>query len=149
MHTSSSCSSQILVYIHCFLHTHMLSLSHSLCIPLLFLRHTCPHTNAWEKEREREKAQWTGKAFVSRWRASHPLPTCRASSDSASCSRGLCYADTLQLASLPTPINAATQLHPLLSFSPFLSLPLCQWSYDTTVAAREPRGTWVEQRRGG
>lgn len=52
-----------------------------------------------------------------------PLPT--PSRDSAYCSRGLCLADTLLLASLPTPIIAATHLHPFLFFkslSLFLSV---------------------------
>lgn len=65
------------------------------------------------------------------------LPT--PSRDSAYCSRGLCYADTLQLASLPTPINAAcnTELHPCLSFAPFAPLLL---HCDATVAGREQNG---------
>ncbi|MEQ2255175.1 hypothetical protein ILYODFUR_011092 [Ilyodon furcidens] len=40
------------------------------------------------------------------------LPT--PSSDGTYCSRDLCYADTLELASLPTPIGTATCLHPCL-----------------------------------
>lgn len=35
----------------------------------------------YTKMPNREKAHWSGKAFVSRWKASHPLATCRASSD--------------------------------------------------------------------
>lgn len=122
-------------------HTHTVSVS-LYVHPLSAFSETHMSTHRCLKERkptELEKRLFQDERLHTHCLHAEPLPT--PSRDSAYCSRGLCYADTLQLASLPTPINAATHFHPLLSFTPFLSLPLCQWSSDTTVAAREQRGT--------
>lgn len=78
-----------------------------------------------ERERERKPTELEKRLSQDERLHTHCLhaellPT--PSRDSAYCSRGLCYADTLQLASLPTPINTATHLHPFFSFTPFLSL---------------------------
>lgn len=103
-------------------YTHMLSLSHSLCISLLSQTHMYTHRCLRERERkptELEKRLSQDERLHTHCLHAEPLPT--PSRDSAYCSRGLCLADTLQLASLPTPIIAATHLHPFLSFNPFLS----------------------------
>jgi len=78
------------------------------------------------KPTEREKHLSQDERLHTHCLHAESLPT--PSRDSAYCSRGLCYAGTLQLASLPTPINAATHLHPCLSFTPFLSHPLQYYS---------------------
>lgn len=59
MHTFSSNIKFILLKVHT-------------CTITLFLRLTCTHRCLKESHR---------KAFVSRWKASHPQPTCRVSSD--------------------------------------------------------------------
>lgn len=122
--------------------THTCYLCLTLCVSLSYFSDTHVYTQMPERERkptELEKRLSQDERLHTHCLHAEPLPT--PSRDSAYCSRGLCYADTLQLASIPTPINAATHLHPLLSFIPFLSFPLCQWSSDTTVTARGQRGT--------
>lgn len=145
IHASPPCISRSPYYIHYFLHVRVCTPTHAntLCLTLCissFLRHTCTHRcPRIRKPTELEKRLSQDERLHTHCLHAEPLPT--PSRDSAYCSRGLCYADTLQLASLPTPINAATHLHPFLSFTPFLSLPPCQWSSNTTVAAREQRST--------
>lgn len=127
-------------------HTHTCSLCLTLCASLSYFSVTHVHTQMPERERkptELEKRLSQDERLHTHCLHAEPLPT--PSRDSAYCSRGLCYADTLQLASLPTPINAAIHLHPLLSFTPFFSFPFCQWSSDTTVASR---GTEAHKRHG-
>lgn len=86
----------------------------------------------------REKAHWGGKAFVSRWKASHPLATCRASSDTFPRQRilkqRLCRHS---LASIHTHTHQHRNTHASSLPVPFFSsLALCQWSSDATVAFR-------------
>ena len=126
MHTStpSSCISVRSRSIFTHTHTHAFSVSLSV-LSLSSFSDTHVHTQMPERERkptELEKRLSQDERLHTHCLHAEPLPT--PSRDSAYCSRGLCYADTLQLASLPTPINAATHLHPLLSFTPFLSLCL-------------------------
>lgn len=108
--------------------------THALLVSLPSQKHT--HRCLRErKPTEREKHLSQDERLHTHCLHAESLPT--PSRDSAYCSRGLCYADILQLASLPTPINAATQLHPCLSFAPFTPLLLyC----DATVADREQKG---------
>lgn len=121
----------------------MLSLSYSLCISSFLDTHV--HTHRCPRKRkpaELEKHLSQDERLHTHCLHAEPFPT--PSRDSAYCSRGLCYAGTLQLASLPTPINAATHLHPFLSLrsiSLSSSLSMELWYY------RSGRGT--ERRIGG
>lgn len=117
-------------HLSAFTHTHTPSAA---CVfSLLTLSHTLTHTNVHTHRCLREKKPTELEKRLSQDERLHthclhaePLPT--PSRDSAHCSRGLCYADTLQLASLPTPISTATHLHLSLFLTPsvaFLSSSL-------------------------
>lgn len=122
--------------------------AHTCCLtppPRIFL---ISQTVMYTKMPNREKARWSGKAFVSRWKASHPLATCRASSDTFPRQRilkqRLCR-HTLASIHPHTHQHGNTLASSLpLPFSIYCSLSVELWCY-SSLQKRLKKAVWLKQ----
>ena len=150
MYNSPPYITEIQVYIHCFpqVHkqTHMVTVSLSVYVSILSQTHMYTHRCLREGE---SPLNWKSvclkmKGFTP---TAYMQSLFRHLPATAHTVAEACATQTLQLASLPTPINAATHLHPFLSLSSSLSMELWYYSSSQGTERHISAVTWTSLRR--